>query len=199
MPESNLHSPETVIILRYERVGPEIIDNLDSFIKICGENERVIKGETILSTARKTIVYNPHLPFEPGERIFVSLKQPGTTASSFPDTSYYFDIAVETELPDRLDPNQDMSHFMQWNPGGQTMGRDPRVYNGVSVPSDFPEFKILINETPDNSSIFLTTINDAGAYAVILDNQANPLFYWYNPTELMSFKAQPDNRLSLLL
>jgi hypothetical protein len=198
LPDSKLHAPETIIIIRFRNRVTSQPKDLDLYIKITGDDNRQITFRTVVSTDQKTIIVQALQPFKAGEQVNVSLLSPKTHESKVLSS---FKIATGTELPERKIKKRSHKknlHALTPYNVNKTTGRDPRVYNGVSVPSDFPEFEISINDNPDQGSIFLTTIRD-NAYAIILDNQANPLFYWRSPAEMMSFKAQPDNRLSLLV
>lgn len=200
LPDSRLHHPETQIIIRFTHIKPADIQNFSSFIRVSDRNLRQIRGMTSVSTDNKTISFMPYKPFEYGARIGVTIKpRLYEPTRVLPDTSFTFHVAKRQQISDRLqapNPNAQI-------PSGEqrlkkSMGRDSRLLNGVSVPADFPEFDISINDNPDSGSIFLTTIRERG-YALILDSQANLLFYWRQPSVMMSFKAQPDNRISVIV
>ncbi|MBN1782038.1 aryl-sulfate sulfotransferase [bacterium] len=53
-----------------------------------------------------------------------------------------------------------------------------RVINGVSVPSDFPDIKIItLKSTAPGKVFFGSTFTDIGNYLVIMENDGTPYFY----------------------
>lgn len=70
--------------------------------------------------------------------------------------------------------------------------------NGVSVPSDYPQVKILTKNKPDSGYIFINNWNGT-PYIAILDNNGAPVFYRKMPANARDFKIQKNGMLSYRL
>lgn len=71
--------------------------------------------------------------------------------------------------------------------------------NGVSVPSDFPQINITVNDNPDPEYIFIDTRGGGGKpYNVIFDNSGSPIWYQLMPDERRDMKVQHNGMLTML-
>ncbi len=70
----------------------------------------------------------------------------------------------------------------------------------VALPSDFPELVLNTAGSPEDGNYFLgsLTASDAtsSSYLIIVDNDAQPLFYWHWTKGIFCVKIQPNNLLS---
>ncbi|MFC1569143.1 aryl-sulfate sulfotransferase [bacterium] len=77
-----------------------------------------------------------------------------------------------------ISPNRNISESM-YNATGVL-----RTINGVTVPSDFPEIKILtLKDTAPGKIFFGSTFTDIGNYLVIMENDGTPYFYRKYPNQ----------------
>jgi len=190
IPHSTMLAKETVIIIRFDQVMPDEMTNLNSFLDIHGSQSGDIAGNTVICIDGKTINFRPYESFIPGERVTVRLgpKLVGTQ-QAFIDSTFYFDISPITEIPVNILERRNGKHtpVLKKNASPQlSNGQDPLIINGISVPSDFPEVEITINDNPDTGLIFLTNIR----YSLIFDNDGNPVWYWPIVSEPLNFKVQ---------
>jgi hypothetical protein len=188
IPQSTMLAKETVLIIRFERVMPSEIINLNSFVNIHGSKSGDISGKTVICTDQKTINFIPDQHFKPSERISVTLN-PKTAREerAWIDSTYHFDVSPVTEIPARIKEQR----FGKRNPVLEknimpmlSNGQNPQIINGISVPSDFPLIEITTNDNPDTGLIFLT----GKGYTLILNNDGLPVWYW--PIGGMNFRVQ---------
>jgi hypothetical protein len=114
---------------------------------------------------------------------------PRISGSTILDSTYYFDISKVTQVPPHIKERRHQNRKIALEKSSllkPSNGQDPLVINGISVPSDFPEVEITINEDPDDGLIFLTNIR----YSLIFDNQGNPIWYWPINSEPLNLKVQ---------
>ena len=100
IPNTDYHSKETQLIIRFNTITPQQLDNLKSFIKIKGEKSGEVTGKTIVSSDKRTIIFKPSMPFIPGEKVKVHLT-PRTEKekNNSIDITYYYTISPMTEIP----------------------------------------------------------------------------------------------------
>ena len=80
-----------------------------------------------------------------------------------------------------------------------TSGQPGIMPNGVSVPSDFPQINVTVNDNPDPNYIFIDTGPGAGKpYNVIFDNTGSPIWYQLMPDERRDMKVQPNGALTMM-
>ncbi len=181
---------ETLIIIRFNQIRPGDITNLHSFINIHGSKSGDIRGKTIICKDQKTLNFKPEHDFMPGERVSVSisLKMAGS-AQSVLDSTYYFDVSPITQISTHLKARRSrIGDFAleKYKISKANTRQTPRIINGVSVPSEFPEIKITINDNPDTGLIFLTQ----DKYSLIIDNEGTPLWYWLTDGGPFNLKVQ---------
>jgi len=190
---------ESPIIIRFQKIKPDQITNLESFIQIRGEQSGHVQGRTVVSTDQKTIIYYPENPFQSGELVTVKLKPYlDGQSESFVDTTITFFIApVEAVFPEVEEPSASHDFIPEVTQKRYTPNQDGVVVlNGVSIPSDFPYIDITINDNPDDGYIFANY--EAEKYVnMILDNSGNPVFYWYVPDSRRDFKVQPTGVVTM--
>jgi len=201
IPGTEYHDPGTVLILRFWDVKADQITNLNSFISMRGQISGPVGGKTVVANDGRTINFRPDANFALGEWITVHLAPQGIGQSRvFADTSFQFKIRNDFP-PYELEPERDFRTRGNESPDvirNQIMsGPDPLVLNGVSLPSDFPVVDVLTSDNPDSGYIFTGKVED-NRYFMILDNDANPVWYRRVTTgKAFDLKVQPDGRLTM--
>jgi hypothetical protein len=196
-PGSKLLPKQTVLIVRFTDVIPDQIANLNSFIKIRGETSGVVEGNTIISTDGRTIIFEPNTNYTPGEKVFVNFtpKLLGNNLAKL-DTTYEFIVSPKTQSPWFKKKKKEREKHAKANDEQllqKSMGNDPIIIDGVSVPTDFPLVEITINDNPDPGYIFITNIN----YSIIFDNNGSPQWYWRIISEPLNLKVQPNGIMTV--
>lgn len=72
----------------------------------------------------------------------------------------------------------------------------PKLINGVSVPGDFPEFIVTLNNNPSPGKIFTSNTSGNGYYVMIFENDGTPYYYKKVNHYSTDFKVQPNGMLS---
>jgi hypothetical protein len=187
-PQSKMLAKETVLILRFDQIKANEITNLHSFLTVIGSKSGFVEGEVVICTDRKTINFKPKQYFLPGEHVTVTMR-PSKSGKTILDSTFIFEVSkiqqIPTHIIDRRKKNRPQSLEKSSLPKFSN-GQDPLVINGVSVPADFPEVEITINDNPDDGLIFLTNIR----YSLIFDNEGNPVWYWPIESEPLNLKVQ---------
>ena len=81
----------------------------------------------------------------------------------------------------------------------KSLGYPVIMPNGVSVPSDFPQINITVNNNPDPEYIFIDNRGGGGKpYNVIFDNSGSPVWYQLMPDERRDMKVQHNGMLTML-
>ncbi len=190
---------ESPIIVRFEKIRPDQISNLETFIHIRGDQSGTVLGKTVVSDDEKTLIFKPDQPYQLGEKITVNLT-PHLLGQSEPflDSTITFTIApMESNVS--LKKRQSDSIVLSNQSSGKkyTPNADGVVVlNGVSVPSDFPYIDITVNDNPDSDYIF-TNYEGEKYYNLILDNNGNPVFYWIVPDSRRDFKVQETGVITM--
>jgi hypothetical protein len=200
IPNSDYHTKETVLVLRFENTSPKELTNFHTFITVTGERSGSVSGTTIECLDKKTINFKSNRSFLPGEMVTVHMnpKKMGYSRA-FLDTVFQFKISDDVSIQQPVTPLYHITQSNISNPNaslGKSDGLDPIIRNGISIPSDFPWVNISINENPDTGYIFL---NNWGGppYNMILNNDGNPIWYWKTEDRQRDFKVQPDGRLTM--
>lgn len=77
----------------------------------------------------------------------------------------------------------------------------PTHGQALNVPTNFPKYKIVANNSPDEGYFFLSPVNmpnKTPGYLVIVDNYGTPVYYRYFSKVLNSFGIQPNKLLSFM-
>jgi hypothetical protein len=99
VPGSELNSRQTNIIIREgSKIDPGNLSN-PYIIEVVGSLSGTHTGELLLSDDEKTVVFNPHLPFEPNEIVTVTLHRGLKTieGKEVKSTSFTFKITPLSE------------------------------------------------------------------------------------------------------
>jgi hypothetical protein len=202
VPGSKYLPVETQIIIRFSTVSPDQIRNLSSFLILIGNQSGFLETKTVISSDRKTIIFKPEKHFVPGETITVQLApQKWAENKTFLELEYNFTISQNPLFFQPAFSRKAFRDNLQQtdsNLPAQNGIIYPVIQNGLSIPSDFPQINISINDNPDEGYIFIN--NWVGEpYSMILDNSGQPVWYRRTINRSRDFKVQKDNRLTMLI
>lgn len=185
IPESMYVSPYTTLILRFKNDALNINPYTASF-KLKGESGRDYEGEIILSSDGETIIFKPKQDFLAGDKINVELMSQHMPTPF----SYSFRIAGSFVRPSKVAKEADatLTHI------AKRQDQAVKVINGVSVPSDFPEFAPSLIGDCGEGLIFLTTWH----WFLIFKNDGTPYFYKKCRSHVWDITIQPSGILSYM-
>jgi arylsulfotransferase ASST/flagellar hook capping protein FlgD len=205
LPGSAYHLPETNIILRPGgNVDAASVDR--GKLRVRGEKSGSHHGRLRLSDDRKNVLFQPDVPFAPGEVVICDL-DPGLvteTGEPVPPVEFTFTIAgPEREaLRDFVVP-EDLDGGSSPGLGGNAA---PPVENAQSaapsesLPPDFPHIQAAVYGTPTPGRLFLCNFVFGGvpvpSYLMILENDGTPFFRRRLAGTGLDFKMQPGGRLT---
>ena len=164
--------------------------------QVRGEQSGIHSGDVVISD--NTVIFKPHAPFSPAEKVHVSVKVtlPGweqALAYHFTTTKItLFDPAVFRACSDEFAVESQLAKSTAPLP---TYG-EMTVINGVAVPGDFPLFEpSIFKEGTAPGKIFLN--NWIGSpYIMIFENDGTPYFYQRVEERARDFKLQANGLLS---
>jgi hypothetical protein len=203
LPGSIYHLPETNIILRPgESVDPASVDR--GKIRVKGTKSGAHRGRLRLSDDRKNVLFQPEVPFAPGEVVTFDL-DPGLTTETgepVPPVEFTFTIAgPEREaLRDFVVPEDLDGGSSSGSGGGAQAGNTQSAAPSESLPPDFPNIHTAVYGTPTPGRLFLCNFVFSGvpvpSYLMILENDGTPFFHRKLPGVGLDFKMQPGGRLT---
>jgi len=191
LPNSKMLPTKVTIILRLEPSFHSKITNLGELIHVQGDSSGVYVGTIFLATDNRTIIFKANKEFERGEQIHVKIQ---TTQFSANDFQFEFTIDKnqnQPPIPETQLKNNSQTHFSSVNDIPS-----PRVINGVTVPSDFPEITTIQKKDTAPGTIFFGTNNPEagiGNYLIICKNDGTPYFYrrYNHIARSVDFTRQP--------
>jgi hypothetical protein len=191
-PSSQLVSNQSTILLRLNPTSG--IHRNDIQFEVVGSQSGNCAGEKIYSDDLKTIIFRPHNNFIPGETISVTIRE-----KNRPLFSYQFSISgmSQSDKQNARLSFTDLDHIAKELVTVPKVGT-VRSINGITVPSDFPEFKIQ-EYYSDNIAPGYLFFGLRGAYVMMLNNDGTPYFFEKSNDFLMDFKVQPNGMLSRLV
>ncbi|MFN8257304.1 MAG: aryl-sulfate sulfotransferase [Bacteroidales bacterium] len=181
---SEYNNPKTNIIIKFNQpVSPE--NNINSCFKIYGKNYWPYEFETKLVDNNKTLIINSLAGFRPGDSIHImlihALKLENTDFSELNlkfNVSKNLNIEPITTYPESLS-NERISK---------------------SIPANYPEIHIGVNNNPSEGKIFLYNVSslasDNNRYLSIIDNSGVPVFWKQENNVGLNFMLQPSGYLS---
>lgn len=205
LPGSVFHLPETNIILRPgDAVDPASVDR--GKIRVIGTKSGSHRGRLRLSDDRKNVLFQPEVPFAPGEVVTFDL-DPGLTTETgepVPPVEFTFTIAgPEREalrdfvVPEDLDGG---SSPVLGGSAAALAGNAQSAAPSDSLPPDFPNIHTAVYGTPTPGRLFLCHFVFGGvpvpSYLMILENDGTPFFHRRLPGTGLDFKLQPGGRLT---
>ncbi len=201
LPNSGHVSCKSKIILRFSARSPYDILNLQEFIVVKASDKAEYKGTTQIATDQKTVIFSPDESFNAGEIITVKLK-PLLTNNNLKRPIYTYRFRVsEAEFEEPFifpDEKRPASAQLQKSTSFKISGKARILSNGVSVPANFPEIDVSLNNNPDDGLIFIN-YRRYPRYQLILENSGEPVWYWRVPDDRRDFKAQSNGQLSMMI
>ena len=205
-PAAKLVSKETNIIIRPSEVLTKYNANIASLFKVEGSVSGIHTGDVIISDDQKTIIFNPHRTFEPGESVSVSIDrrlnaQNGDESDAF---SFRFDISPKRDKlrQDLLIYEQEGYNSVQTDKNVNVTANHDLKNNDFSLPVDFPSITVTEFDNPDSGYVFLSNFSFSTptiTYLIILDNTGFPIFFRKMPAAVVDFKKQPNGLLTYYL
>jgi hypothetical protein len=188
IPDSKYNPPGTSIAIRFnEPIDRESIQN-DQFSATGNESGEHL-GKVSIAADQKSVIFKPDHQFLPGENVQFEV-QPGIQAKtgfSFSGVSFSFSISKTTISPSA--ETQIFNSILNTEIGSPTMPStlsNPATSQFVTLPSDFPKIHVTTNLAgTDNGYIFASNFDpvgfsggsNPGSYLLILDNNADPIYY----------------------
>mgnify|MGYP001563119541 CR=1 FL=1 len=204
-PNAEFVHPESSIVVRSDLIDAKDLLKADTF-SVAGNLSGKHQGDTVLARDGRTVIFFPETPFKPDERVVVIIRYPvqPSQIGSVGEYTYTFNVTepvIGTSTSDHLTEFQQamdavsVANFQnfktappdipaltveQW-PGGD-------LGDGYIFMSPFSIVK------PGQSILDSQTLN----YNLILDNNAEPIYYYRITTVLNSvdFKKQPNGLLT---
>ncbi len=188
VPGSKYLSPKTNIIIRFGEVFENFNITNTSILNVDGELSGHHDGSLYITKDLKTIVFNPYIQFNYGERVFVKLSNGLKTISNqdVDSLSFYFYISNnESSATNYLAYDENAI-------GIKKLSKNMLATKDSSLlfPSDFPQ--IYLQNKKSNNSYFIGINQSTINYLAIIDNNEVPLFYKSTPFRIYDFKIQPS-------
>lgn len=189
----------TDILVRFQKISPSRIFNPDSFIEVAGEKSGAVSGEITVLKDEKTLRFLPHAPFQPGETVAVQI-HPSFPGGSFQETVRFTIHDRPERIPDPvMQNNREIRQPVFDRSEKGLTAEDPRILNGVSVPSDFPLLHIAFSDHPADGRIFINHGWDSPIKChMMFDNTGAPMWYHYTDTWFpMNFSLQDNGEIAM--
>ena len=205
VPNAEYESSQTkYVLVRLVEKSPYDINNLSSFIIVTGQKSGYHSGTTKIASDKKTIIFEVASTFSNNELVTVILN-PTLDPNNGTIEPYEYQFMTSgpmtistsrSSLEDTFSLNSVSA--AQVNALQATSG--PWIMpNGVSVPSNFPQINITINDNPDPEYIFIDNrTSGSNSYNVIFDNNGSPIWYWQTNDERRDMKVQKNGVLTML-
>jgi len=213
VPGAEYVSPQTKFFLvRFESVSPGDITNLSTFINVTGSASGSHTGQTKIATDDRTVIFEVSSGFSNDELVTVTLtpivnpsvepyqyqfmvsgpmplQPPPPLSSGSPAREQVVNMHVTPDTECEALPTADVP-MTDEDVVSDAAADGPMIMpNGVSVPSDFPEVDIFVNDNPAPGYIFIDYSGSPTNYAMILDNSGAPVWYKRGSTA-RDFKVQ---------
>ncbi|MBN1999915.1 aryl-sulfate sulfotransferase [candidate division KSB1 bacterium] len=184
-PGSLYNSTQTGLLFKFDS---KLIAGKDNFrLSVCGERSGLHDGHAEMYG--NTLYFTPTDRFATDEKVYVTVYRAGRQISHY---------SFSTGSVDFYDPDIIRQDSEAQPATGESSGSglkkptgDVREINGVSVPYDFPELEVTINETGNlPGQLFLS--NWIGRpYLLIYEKDGTPYFYKRLSDHVRDFKLQP--------
>jgi len=181
-------STENNIIIRFDNNFYLTQGELNKSIKVTGSAGKTYTGKIQSILDCSEVVFNPDLPFQPGERITVSIS--GMLLKTFSNEKLFRYSFLTSIYKLEWDAMQSFENEF-----------DGELSNPIfSSPPDLPVLTVGINNNPESGYIFLSNfrlgITSYTPYLIITDK--NGIIYSYKEltSNGMDFKKQPNGNLT---
>ena len=193
---------ENIIISQGEILDESSLDGFNQ-IEVIGSQSIKHKGELILSTDLKTLIFDPAVPFTLGEEVIVEYNGGIKTIKGDELLPIEFSFKVSEKIIDY--DSQSLLEEINDN----DMSGNYKISNEVSkseepdkisdLPEDFPQITINVSDNPAPGYIFLNPKDEnvfAIGYLMILDNSGVPIYYLKTSTRKSPFQVQHNGLLT---
>lgn len=200
IPNSSLNQPGTTIIIRDgDLINESTLANLEIIAE--GSESENHKGEIILARDSKTLIFEPTIPFELGEEVFVTFLSKVTTREGRELPSIQFSFKIKDRLIDENSSNlKDRFEHSRKIINEINIKIDSEILPSLDdLPEDFPEITITDSDNPSPGFIFMAPYSYPSAsfsYLSILDNNGVPVYYLRVPRLTADFKVQHNGSLT---
>ncbi|MBN1480849.1 aryl-sulfate sulfotransferase [candidate division KSB1 bacterium] len=198
-PNAKYVSPQSPILFRFQDEFPLNMINLSSCLNVYGSQAGEYSCRIYLASDNRTVICKPVRPFHLGETVTVRIKPEfeslHSRTTSFQYIFYVSESMSATNTIDsqRADPNHASISSTSDSPSSGTFRQLP---NGVSVPANFPEYKVLVSDNPYQDHLFLSATGKEN-FLLILDNQGYPFWYLKTPYPRYDFKVHSNKMMTM--
>ncbi len=173
LPDSELLTPKTTIILKLGSAYNDKVTNLSTLIRVSGD-EGNVEGSVFWAADDRTIIFKPAQDLNADQFYDVRIQTSQVTTRDF---AYTFKTAARGV--NDFDGLQKHTNASDRN---TNVGSVPpvRLINGVAVPSDFPNLRTQqFGETAPGKIFYATNYPQEGTgnYLIICENDGTPYFY----------------------
>ncbi len=204
IPDSRWVSPWNNIVIR---PGARLtLSSLDaSALSVVGSMSGRHTGSLVMSDDGRTLIFNPGQPFALGERVRVRFGAPVARrdGAALPPLEFAFDVSDADPRQTPRDPRwlePELRGMQASARGARSLASPTGVLANVCgpLPRDYPTISITGGDHPDPGNVFLAPFGAAPAIGrlVIIDDNAQPLFYRRLPSTAYDFKRQPNGLLT---
>jgi outer membrane protein assembly factor BamB len=212
-PGAKLVTCETNIIVRPHLDVPALDLKQSLRFVVTGSASGSHEGRIILSDDCRTVIFDPHRPFERGERVSVAISADKAMTGTVEVAPLSFEFEITSTKKDLLKEIYQY-HERIWNDAGNDLpaqkprGTPQTTRMNVSprgkymLPPDFPALNVSVNKNPGGGSVFaasfVTGISQVTHYIMILDNTGFPEYFKKiaNNAKVYDFKKQPNGLLT---
>lgn len=206
-PGVQLVSPNTAIAVRAGSTLDVKSVPRDGLFEVVGNNSGPHTGRTLLADDGETIIFEPAEPFAAGETVSVTVNEGLRTLAgeAVAGTTWHFTVDAHP-LPWNALPLDDIAPA---SPGTDLPTAEPirpggRFSSYVTLPADFPVITVTVPASGTAEGyVFVTNFTGPGLptaapYAMILDNQGEPVFYDKRPPNQAAtdFRKHPNGLLT---
>jgi hypothetical protein len=198
------------ILVRFESITPSQVTNLTTdFITVTGPNSGTHSGVTRVASDGRTVMFIMSSDFSNNELVTVKLNpqvEPNAKGAVAP-YQYQFTTTATAVIAlvesSAKAPVRPLAPAEQDKIANRTGAASPKpravpkamlMSNGVSVPSDFPQVVITVNNNPSPGCLFLENGIGVPPYTMIMDNNGLPL--WYTRGRMYGFKIQKNGMIT---
>ena len=187
--------PYSTIILRFKRISPANLTNLNSSIKVSGEESGIHSGKIIIASDKRTLIFKSQRSFNPGEKVHVSFNPhlPGNNLYTVGSLDYEFTV-LDQEVEKESVTDEKRSYLPERK--NETIVRPGIMSNGISVPADFPHVNIIEKNSFSGDYIFVNT-STKPYYNIIFNTSGEPV--WYSRTSDLreDFRVQANSWITM--
>ena len=197
-PVAKYVSPSSTIILRFTKIDPSDLDNLDDMISVSGSKSGLLSGETIIASDKQTVIFKTANNFAYDETISVTIAPHfiSDVAEQLEPLTFRFTVlnapVTHNSQASDLDDQLPVAQMRETTREIQIMA------NGVSVPGDFPHVEITQSNNPSSDYVFLNNWGTPN-YNIIFNTSGEPVWYLKTADRRRDFKQQPNGWITMLV